>query len=215
MRRHSIILTLLLTFSASSLLASGGMAIPKRDKASDAIAAYNDGIAARDRAWQFEKELEAAQDAAQKTKLAEKIAKAYKSAVRAQRDAVRNDPKLFQAHAELGYALRKTGDYTAALQSYDRALALQPNYAEAIEYRGEAYLGLNRVIDARDAYLVLFNGGDATRSQMLATAMAKWIEKRRVDSAGVDTATIDELAKFLEQRTEISHNAVATSGSWK
>lgn len=214
MRRRSIILTLLLILSASPLLASGGMAIPKRDKQSDAIAAYNDGIAARDRAWQFEKELEAAQDPAQKTKLEEKIAKAYKSAVRAQRDAVRNDPKLFQAHAELGYALRKTGDYAAALQSYDKALALQPNYAEAIEYRGEAYLGLNRVSDARDAYLVLFNGGDATRSQMLATAMAKWIEKRRADSAGVDTATIDELAKFLEQRTEISRS-VATSGSWK
>ena len=34
---------------------------------------------------------------------------------------------------------------------YDEALRLSPAYNEAIEYRGEAYLGLNRIEDAKAA----------------------------------------------------------------
>ena len=53
----------------------------------------------------------------------------------------------------MGFAYRKTGDYAKALEMYDKALALQPGFPDAIEYRGEAYLALNRIDDAKQAYL--------------------------------------------------------------
>src|SRR4029077_18657580 len=58
--------------------------------------------------------------------------------------AVKLDPKNYRAFNGLGYAYRKTGDYNSALDNYGTALKLSPNFPDAIEYRGEAYLGLNR-----------------------------------------------------------------------
>src|SRR6185436_10712183 len=173
----------LVILTASSALAAGSRAMPSEPR-DQAMMSFNDGVASRDRAWKLEKDLAKTSDAAARAKIEGKIRKAYESAIRAQRNAIRYDAKLYQAHGELGYALRKTGDYAAALASYDKALSIQPRYSEAIEYRAEAYLGLNRVDDARQAYMALHNGGDATRAKMLADAMTKWLEQRRADPAG-------------------------------
>jgi Flp pilus assembly protein TadD len=35
------------------------------------------------------------------------------------------------------------------VKAYDRALALRPDYAEALEYLGEAYVKMGRLDDAR------------------------------------------------------------------
>jgi tetratricopeptide (TPR) repeat protein len=40
----------------------------------------------------------------------------------------------------LGYSNRKAGNVTEAFTDYDKALKLKPNFAEAREYYGEAYL---------------------------------------------------------------------------
>ena len=206
----------LVVFTASSVLAAGSNRSEPRDPRDEAMMSFNDGIGSRDRAWSLEKKLATA-SATEKKKLEEKIRKAYLAAIRSQRNALRYDSTLFQAHGELGYALRKTGDYAAALASYDKALELRPGYADAIEYRAEAYLGLNRVDEAREAYMALHNGGDVTRARMLAEAMTKWLEQRRTDPAGVPAETIDEFATWLTQRTEISRATAASggAGTWK
>jgi tetratricopeptide (TPR) repeat protein len=211
--RRKLFLLCLVVLAAWPAMAAGSRPAP-RAPGDDAMMSFNDGVSARDRAWKLEKELAKTQDAAAKTKLEAKILKAYQGAIRSQKNAVRYNPSLFQAYGELGYALRKTGDYPAALEAYDKALSIQPGYAEAIEYRAEAYLGLNRVGEARQAYMTLHNGGDATRAKMLADAMTKWLEQRRADPAGVAAETIEEFAAWLTQRTEISRTA-AGAGSWK
>ena len=213
MRRKLFPALCLVVFAALPALAAGSRAQAPREPGDDAVMSFNDGVSSRDRAWKLEKELAKTQDAAAKTKLEAKILKAYQGAIRSQRNAVRYNPSLFQAYGELGYALRKTGDYPAALEAYDKALSIQPGYAEAIEYRAEAYLGLNRLDEARQAYMALHNGGDATRARMLADAMTKWLEQRRADPAGVAAEAIEEFATWLTQRTEISHTA--SGASWK
>ncbi len=206
----------LVVFAASSALAAGSSrAQAPRDPQDNAVMSFNDGLSSRDRAWKLEKQLATTQDAAAKAKLEGKILKAYQAAIRSQRNALRYNPDLFQAYGELGYALRKTGDHAAALEAYDKALSIQPGYAEAIEYRAEAYLGLNRIDEARQAYMALHNGGDATRAKMLADAMTKWLEQRRTDPAGVPAEAIDEFATWLTQRTEISRTTASGAGSWK
>jgi len=205
----------LVVFAASSVLAAGANRSEPRDPHDDAVISFNDGLYSRDQAWKLEKKLATA-SASEKAKLEAKIRKSYLSAIRSQRNAVRYDATLFQAYGELGYALRRTGDYPAALEAYDKALSIQPGYADGIEYRGEAYLGLNRINDAREAYMTLHNGGDATRAKMLAEAMTKWLEQRRADPAGVPAEAIEEFATWLTQRTEISGTTAAgAAGSWK
>src|SRR5439155_714167 len=44
---------------------------------------------------------------------------------------------------------RNDGRYPESLQAYDEALRLRPNYPEALEYLGEAYVKLGRLDDAR------------------------------------------------------------------
>lgn len=50
------------------------------------------------------------------------------------------DPKYHEAWNMLGFCLRKTGDSQKAMQAYWECLRLDPNYAPAHEYLGEAYL---------------------------------------------------------------------------
>ena len=77
---------------------------------------------------------------------------------------------MYQAYNGMGFCYRKTGDYVKALEMYDRALALKPGFPDAIEYRGEAYLGLNRVDDAKKAYLEIL-AADRKQADTLMAAM--------------------------------------------
>ncbi len=117
--------------------------------------------------------------------------------------ATDRNPAMFQAHGGLGYVYRRTGDFAAALKAYDRALELEPKYTPAIEYRAEAYLGVNRLDDAKTAYMTLFNA-DRARADELAAAMQSWLQKRRQDAAGLAPETIEDFAKWLSQREEIA-----------
>jgi tetratricopeptide (TPR) repeat protein len=108
--------------------------------------------------------------------------------------------QLFQAYNGMGYAYRKTGDYTKALEMYDRAISMAPGfYPEAVEYRGEAYLSLNRVDDARKAYLDLF-AADRKQADALMAAMKTWVAARRANPSGVDAAAIDAFEKWVTER---------------
>ena len=60
-------------------------------------------------------------------------------------------PQQENAHALMGFAYRRLGDYPAALDSYGKALTLNPYNRGALEYLGETYLELDRPDDARAA----------------------------------------------------------------
>ena len=115
---------------------------------------------------------------------------------------------MFQAWGSLGYAFRKTGNTPAALEAYDKALALEKSYAPAIEYRAEAYLGLNRLEEVKSAYMTLFNT-DRARANELALAMQKWLEKRQTDPTGVDPAALEDFGKWVAERRQLASQTSA------
>ena len=168
-----------------------------------ADALYNDGLEYRDKAAKYDKEAAAEADAKKKEKLGAKAKDKYQDAARKFSEAVKKNPNHYSAWGNLGYSLRKTGDYGAALEAYGKAIALQPGYTPAIEYRAEAYLALNRLDDVKSAYMTLFNM-DRPRADELAAAIEKWLEKRKSDPAGLDPAKLDEFAKWAEQRTQLA-----------
>lgn len=183
---------------------------PQLSPEQEALQHYDRGVAMREKAWKLEEKAAGAAPA-DRAKLEVKAGKLYAKAEREYRSATAKNPRLHQAWSDLGYTLRRSGDYVGALGAYDRALALAPNYLEAVEYRGEAYLGLNRVDDAKQAYLSLF-AADRAKADKLLAAMSGWVEKRRAERGGVDGATVDGLAGWVAQRAELATQTGGAAG---
>jgi tetratricopeptide (TPR) repeat protein len=212
--RGSTALVVVAALSLSGLAAASGTrglpqnTAPPLTPEQEAVEYFNDGVSHRDKADKLEKEALAEKDPAKQAKLLEKSKSQHEASIKKYQKAVAKDPKLFQAWGSLGYAYRKTGNYPTALEAYDKALALQSNYTPAIEYRAEAYLGLNRLGEVKAAYMMLFNA-DRARADELAAAMQKWVERRRSDAAGVDPATLDEFTKWVAERKQLSSQTSA------
>lgn len=187
------------------ILAAGGSSVPSADPADQAAEAYSRGLASRDKAWKLESQAESSSDPKQRAKLERKAQKEYSKAIRAFRSATEADPAMHQAFSSLGYALRKSGQYEDSLEAYNQALELEPGYAEAIEYRAEAFLGLDRLEEAKEAYMLLFRD-DRERASELMTAMQRWIEAHRSDPGELDPGVIDSFSVWVRDRVEISGN---------
>ena len=159
----------------------GGSIDPPSAQASPAKIAlrhYKAGLAQRDKAVQYEQKAREQEGQKKREKLLAKATKKYRSAIRSYRSALQRNDQLVPAYNDLGYALRKTGDYAGALEAYDRALELEPGFAQAIEYRAEAYLGLGRLDDAKQEYDRLEPAVPELAGQLLV-AMQGWVEAQR------------------------------------
>ena len=131
----------------------------------------------------------------------------YGKALKDFQKSVKLDPKNFKSFNGLGYAYRKTGDYAKALENYDQALTLSPNFPDALEYRAEAYLNLNRLDDAKKSYLSLY-AGSRTHADLLLKAMKTWADKRHADPAGVDPAALAAFEGWLNERAALAERTV-------
>jgi tetratricopeptide (TPR) repeat protein len=206
----ALALALLLILPAfSSASSSGGkMSLPaapadQMTPEQQANALYNDGLSYRDKAAKLEKEAESENDARKKEKLLAKAKDKHQDSIKKFDQATKKNPDHYSAWGNLGYAYRKTGNYPASLEAYGKALAIQPNYTPAIEYRAEAYLALNRLDEVKSVYMMLFNM-DRPRADELASAIDKWLEKKKADPAGVDPAKLEEFSKWSEQRRQLA-----------
>jgi tetratricopeptide (TPR) repeat protein len=175
----------------------------------EAQAALDAGLAAvRDA-----EDREASEGAAAGRKLSPAVKESYAKARAKFAEATKADPKLAQAWNGLGYSNRKLGDYKTALAAYDRAIELRSGYPEATEYRGEAYLGLNRIEDAKQAYLDLFASNRALADELLER-MKQWTA-----SPGKKKADVADLTEFVTEREKIASQTAsltreATTQGW-
>jgi tetratricopeptide (TPR) repeat protein len=172
-----------------------------------ATEAFNSGVKHLDSGDKAEVKAAAATKPADTDKAMKQARDEYGKALKDFKKAVELSPKMHRAHNGLGYAYRKTGDYARALESYDTALQISPDFTDAIEYRGEAYLGLNRIEDAKQAYLKLF-GSSREHADVLMKAMKAWADKRHVDPAGVDPAALASFEGWLHERAELADRTV-------
>jgi tetratricopeptide (TPR) repeat protein len=166
---------------------------------------YNQGLEHRDKAWEFET-LAADAVGAKAEKLLRKAQKQYGKAVESQRNALTANPGMHQAHSSLGYALRKIGEFDDSIKAYNKALTIDPDYTEAIEYRAEAYLALNRLEEAKDAYMTLMRA-DQARADELMTAMEKWIAQNAGGSAEIPEADVEAFSSWVKERASVAGHA--------
>lgn len=174
--------------------------MPDVGRRQKAIRAYNRGLEYSNQARRREQRAGKA-EGEKALKRAEKAQRSYDRAIEQFREAVEQVRDFHEALGGLGYALLKTGQYAEALEAYDRALAIGPRYPEAIAERGQVYLGLDMVGQAKDAYLVL-ERFDRAQADELMTAMKRWLERRRRDPGGVTAEVIEDFAAWIEEHGE-------------
>ena len=143
---------------------------------------------------------------------------AYASARVKLQSLVGRSPQFAEAWNALGYTQRKLGSYDDSLASYAKALDLKPGYPEALEYRGEAYLRLNRIPDAKQAYLDLFVSNRKIAATLLES-MQEWI-KAQQGAHVVDASVVTDLQHWVQERSQIATQTAAltregTAASWR
>lgn len=111
--------------------------------------------------------------AAGKDKSAEKR---FRRAIERAEKSIALDSTYHQAWNLVGYASRKLKDYDRALSAYQRCLRLQPDYAPAREYLGEAYLELGKLAEARQQLGFIDAIEAPEEARALQTAIDAWVK---------------------------------------
>lgn len=143
---------------------------------------------------------------------------AYASARTKLQSLVGRSPQFAEAWNALGYTQRRLGSLDDSLASYAKALELKPGYPEALEYRGEAYLRLNRIHDAKQAYLDLF-ASNRKIAAILLESMKGWI-KTQQGAHSVDASEVTDLQQWVQERSQIATQTAAltragAAASWR
>lgn len=106
------------------------------------------------------------------------VQKGYEEARERFRSASSADANMKEAWNLLGYTSRRLGDYEESLSAYDKALALQPDYPEAIEYRAELFLLTGRLAQVKEAYAALAQGSPSYAG-VLKQSMQDWLAQKK------------------------------------
>lgn len=133
------------------------------------------------------------------------LAGQYRDAVRSSltkarenfRQAVAADPEMKEGWNMVGYTSRRLGEYEESLSAYDKALALQADYPEAIEYRAELFVATGRFEQAKEAYATLLKL-EPSYAGMLKTAMQDFVKSRPSVPARVTAQESEAFAKWVE-----------------
>jgi tetratricopeptide (TPR) repeat protein len=205
--------------SMSGGSSAGSMTGSQRGTPEDAAkSAYNSGVRSIKKAQDYDADAAKASTPEKSAKALDKAHQSYSKALEEFIDAVSEQPKMYQAWNYIGFANRHLGDYDAALTAYAKALELNPNYPDAIEYRGEAYLGLNKIDEAKAAYMTLFAQSRPLADQLMS-AMRRWTDARRADAQGVPSEALDAFSKWVDERSGIAAQtaslAVGARTTWK
>jgi tetratricopeptide (TPR) repeat protein len=113
------------------------------------------------------------------------------------RMAVASDPNMKEGWNMLGYTARKLGDYEESLTAYDKALALAPDYPEAIEYRAELFLLTGRLAEVKEAYASLLKSSPSYAG-VLKTSAQDWLKSKKT-APGVSDAQRAEFAAWVSK----------------
>jgi tetratricopeptide (TPR) repeat protein len=182
---------------------------PAADKP-DAAAkkAFNAGVKSLNRAREFEEVAAKAANPDKKAAAMEKVGDAYNRALDLFTEALSNQGDMVDAWNYAGYVHLRLGAYSESIDDYNHTLALKPELLEAVEHRAEAYLAVDRLDEAKAAYMNLFNHARPLADQLMVS-MQKWLERHRVAATGMRPADIDSFDQWLKERDGIAKSTAS------
>lgn len=177
--------------------------------------AYKAGLKYKERAWKAEEKAQTAKSQKAQAKQLKRADKAYVKAQSEFAKVLQILPEHYKAANELGYVLRKQGQYKKAIGAYNYALQLYPEFLQAVEYRGEAFLAIGYYDEAKKAYMQLFRS-DSELAEELMVSMRNW----RIDieaNSQPPSARARNFIEWLDQRQNVSafgEVTESTSSGW-
>jgi tetratricopeptide (TPR) repeat protein len=172
--------------------------------------AFNAGVKSLNRAREFEEVAAKATNPDKKAGALDKVGDAYNRALDEFTEALSNKGDMLEAWNNVGYIHLRLGAYGESIDDYNHALALKSDLLEAVEHRGEAYMAVDRLDDAKAAYMDLFNHARPLADQLMVT-MQKWLESHRLAANGMRAADIDSFGKWLQERDGIAKQTASAS----
>lgn len=146
----NLALALLLT---TNLAAIGSDEKTPEEKAADAqkkaTSEYNDGVKEMNQARDILKKGDSAYAFNYRATSDAKARKKFESALKKFHKATDLNTNFPEAWNNMGYCYRKLGKLTESLDSYDKAIGIKGDFAQAREYRAETYLALGQLASAQ------------------------------------------------------------------
>jgi hypothetical protein len=180
---------------------SSSPAVEKPD--ASAKKAFTAGVKSLNRAKEFEEIAAKATNPDKRGAALEKVGDAYNKALDQFTEALSNKGDMVDAWNYVGYVHLRLGGYNESIDDYNHTLALKPDLLEAIEHRAEAYIAVDRLDDAKPAYMDLFNHARPLADQLMVV-MQKWLIDHRAAANGMRAADIDSFDKWLQERDGIA-----------
>jgi tetratricopeptide (TPR) repeat protein len=119
-------------------------------------------------------------------------------------EALSNKGDMYDAWKYVGFVHLHLGAYGESVDDFNHAFAIKADSdMETVEARAEAYLGVDRLDDAKSAYMDLFNH-QRDRADQLMAAMQKWLAGHRANANGMRALDIDAFDKWLQERDGIA-----------
>ncbi len=198
MRKVAILIALLLLPSAARAAGSAPPPPPPRETPSAStnagqvdstmIPGRADAEKAYKKGWEISEEAKKQLAAGKANDAKKKFGKALKKF----REATDYDPKYFEAWNMIGFTSRKSGDLKGSFEAYQKCLEIEPEYAQAHEYLGEAYLMTNDLTKAKEQLM--------------------WLVSRKSEQAGELATKIEEFEKGSPGAAQ--SDSTAKGGGW-
>jgi hypothetical protein len=174
--------------------------------------AFKAGVKSLNRAREFQEVADKATNPDKKADALDKVNDAYGKALDQFTDALSNKGDMVEAWNYAAYVHLRLGAYNEAIDDYNHTLSIKPELLEAIEGRAEAYVGTDRLDQAKAAYMDLFNHAPALADQLMAV-MQKWLQNHREAANGMRSADIDSFGKWVQERDGIARQAAVSSAT--
>jgi tetratricopeptide (TPR) repeat protein len=182
----------------------------KPDKA--AKKAFEAGLKSLKKAHEYEDAAAKQTDPDKKAGLVDKTGDAYGKALDQFTEALSNKGDMVEAWNGAGYVHLRLGAFNESIDDYNHTLALQPELLDAVEHRAEAYMAVDRLEQARAAYMNLFNHARPLADQLMA-AMQQWVVNHHAAANGLRDADIDSFGKWLQEREGIAKQTAQAAAS--
>jgi tetratricopeptide (TPR) repeat protein len=179
--------------------------VDKPDKA--AAKAYAGGMKSLAKAREYEEIALKSTDPDKKAKALEKLPDIYGKALDQFTEVLRNQD-MYDAWNQVGYVHLRFAAYRESIDDYNHALALKPDLYEAIHHRGQAYLGVDRLEDAKAAYMELFFHARPMADQLMLS-MQDWLRRHRAEANGMRASDIESFGNWLTEREGIAKATAA------
>jgi tetratricopeptide (TPR) repeat protein len=173
--------------------------------------AFNAGVKSLNRARELEEAVAKATNPDKKAAAIDKLGDAYNKALDQFTEALSNKGDMVEAWNYAGYVHLRLGAYRESIDDYNPTLALKPELLEAVEHRGEAYVAVDRLDEAKAAYMDLFNHARPLADQLMVS-MQKWLEAHRADAGRMRAADIESFGKWLQERDGIAKQTASAGG---